>query len=63
MSTSRAQPDPKRIVLFAEAGHSLMQARDAIDALLQEWIPARLTGQPMETARDEHAPGTHDNRS
>lgn len=45
--------EPKRIVLFAEAGHSLFQAKDALDQLLAEWIPARLAGEPMATGRSE----------
>lgn len=56
---SRAN-EPKRIVLYAEAGHSLIQAADKIDQLLKEWIPARLRGIPMEGGRDEYAPGEHD---
>lgn len=59
----RRASEPTRIVLYAEAGHTLLQARDAIDALLLEWIPARLAGEPMESGRDEHAPGTHDNQA
>jgi hypothetical protein len=39
--------EPKRMVLYAEAGHSLIQAKDEIDALLAEWIPQRLGGMPM----------------
>lgn len=38
---------PKRIVLYADAGHSLIQAKDEIDRLLTGWIPARLAGEPM----------------
>lgn len=53
---SRAN-EPKRIVLYAEAGHSLIQAKDQIDELLTEWIPARLAGELMEGGREEHAPG------
>lgn len=49
--------EPKRIVLYAEAGHSLVQAADKIDALLKEWIPARLRDETMEGGREEHAPG------
>lgn len=45
--------EPKRIVLYAEAGHSLIQVRDELRALLAEWIPARLAGAVMETGRDE----------
>ncbi len=32
--------EPKRLVLYAEAGHSLVQCKDALFTLLQEWIPA-----------------------
>ncbi len=45
--------DPKRIVLYAEAGHSLIQAKDELLALLDEWIPATLAGRPMESGREE----------
>lgn len=38
--------EPKRIVLYADAGHSLIQAKDQIDALLAEWIPAQLGAPP-----------------
>lgn len=31
--------EPRRIVLYAEAGHSLIQAREQLDILLAEWIP------------------------
>ena len=50
----RRAREPKRIVLYAEAGHSLIQAADQIDALLQAWIPARLMDQAMEGGREEH---------
>jgi alpha/beta superfamily hydrolase len=46
--------EPKRIVLFAEAGHSLIQAKDQIDELLAEWIAARLAGVPDIGGREEH---------
>ncbi len=39
--------EPKRIVLYAGTGHSLMGAKEEIDALLVEWIPERLAGIPM----------------
>jgi alpha-beta hydrolase superfamily lysophospholipase len=31
--------DPKRLVLYAEAGHGLMQCKDELFELLSEWIP------------------------
>ncbi|HMO97142.1 MAG TPA: dienelactone hydrolase family protein, partial [Tepidiformaceae bacterium] len=49
--------EPKRIALFAEAGHSLIQAKDQIDQLLIEWLPARLAGDPMRGGREEHEVG------
>ncbi|HMS57837.1 MAG TPA: dienelactone hydrolase family protein [Tepidiformaceae bacterium] len=48
----RAQ-DPKRIVLFSDTGHSLVQAKAQIDALLTEWIPQRLNDDPMQSGRSE----------
>ena len=44
--------EPKRMVLFAEAGHSLIQAKDQIDELLAEWIPQRLGGMPMASGSE-----------
>ena len=46
--------DPKRLELYEEAGHSLMGIEDRLDALLTEWIPARLAGEPMVSSRMEH---------
>lgn len=50
----RRAREPKRIVLYAEAGHSLIQARDQLWQLLLEWIPACLAGQPLPAGREEH---------
>lgn len=50
----RRANEPKRIVLFAEAGHSLIQAKQQIDDLLADWIPARLGGVPEPGGREEH---------
>jgi len=33
--------EPKRLVLYAGAGHSLIQAKDELRSLLTEWIPAQ----------------------
>lgn len=49
----RRAADPKHIVLYSGTGHSLIQARPEIDALLREWIPLRLAGAPMESGRSE----------
>lgn len=49
----RRAPEPKRIVLYAEAGHSLIQAQDEIWDLLLEWIPRCLEGGVTEGGRDE----------
>ncbi len=46
--------EPKRIVLYAEAGHSLIQAKDQIDELLSDWLCARLAGVPDAGGREEH---------
>ncbi len=40
----RRAVEPKRIVLLADAGHSLIQAKDEVDALLAEWLRANLSG-------------------
>ena len=57
----RRAHDPKRIVLYEEAGHSLVQASEDVWDLLLEWISDRLTFQPMESGRDEHR-GPHRGR-
>lgn len=49
----RRAREPKRIVLYAEAGHSLIQAKDEITGLLLEWIPAALEGRAPEGGRTE----------
>ncbi|MBA4180103.1 MAG: phospholipase [Anaerolinea sp.] len=50
----RRANEPKRIVLYAEAGHSLFQAKDEVLSLLTGWIPDRLAGITMAGGRDEH---------
>ena len=50
----RRAMEPKRIVLYAEAGHSLIQAQHQIDDLLADWLPARLGGVPEAGGREEH---------
>lgn len=50
----RRANEPKRLALYAEAGHSLNQARDAIDHLLAEWLPPALAGIPLPGGREEH---------
>jgi dienelactone hydrolase len=49
----RRAADPKYMVLYSDTGHSLIQARTEIDALLADWIPARLRGEPMQSGRSE----------
>jgi hypothetical protein len=58
----RRAREPKRIVLYAEAGHSLIQAKDEITRLLLEWIPASLRGDSPAGGRTEveHAGGDLD---
>ena len=46
--------EPKRIVLYAEAGHSLIQAKQQVDDLLSDWLPARLGGVPEPGGREEY---------
>lgn len=50
----RRANEPKRIVLYAEAGHSLIQAKDQVDELLGDWLAARLAGMPEAGGREEH---------
>ncbi len=40
--------EPKRLVLYAQAGHSLVQAKDELLALLLEWLPPHLAPRPMD---------------
>ncbi|HEX6031283.1 MAG TPA: dienelactone hydrolase family protein [Tepidiformaceae bacterium] len=49
----RRAADPRQIVLYAETGHGLAQARSEIDTLLTAWIPDRLAGVPMSSSRSE----------
>ncbi len=49
----RRADDPKHIVLLSDTGHSLIQAKAEIDALLGDWIPARLSGVRMDSGRSE----------
>lgn len=52
----RRAHDPRRIVLFADTGHSLAGVEGRIDTILAEWIPARLDDRPMESGRSEYIP-------
>ncbi|GAB4332758.1 MAG: dienelactone hydrolase family protein [Dehalococcoidia bacterium] len=52
----RRARDPKRLVLYGDTGHSLIQARANLTRLLLDWIPARLRQEPMETGRSEEWP-------
>lgn len=36
----RRAEEPKRIVLYADAGHSLVQAKEELDALMIAWLPS-----------------------
>ena len=47
----RRAMDPKQLVLYGDAGHSLGTVADALDALVSSWIEARLLGEPMESGR------------
>ena len=43
--------DPKRLVIYGDAGHSLGTVAEALDDLLAPWIEARLLGETMESGR------------
>jgi alpha/beta superfamily hydrolase len=49
----RRASNPKRIVLYEDAGHLLTQVKDKLRVLLAGWIPARLADEPMESGRTE----------
>ena len=49
----RRANEPKQIVLYAAAGHSLIQVKDEILELLTRWIPDRLAGITMQGGRTE----------
>jgi pimeloyl-ACP methyl ester carboxylesterase len=44
--------EPKRLVLYAQAGHALAQCKDEVFALLREWIPLH-AGARLDRAREE----------
>lgn len=53
----RRAREPKRLVLYEGAGHGLGSCIAELDALLLEWVPARLAGEPMTGAvREEVTP-------
>ena len=41
--------DPKKVVVFPEAGHGLRECRDELHTLLAEWIPAQAGLSPPST--------------
>lgn len=47
----RRAADPKRLVIYGDAGHSLGTVAEALDELVASWIEARLLGDPMESGR------------
>jgi hypothetical protein len=53
----RRATEPKRMVLYAEGGHSLIQVKDELAELLLDWIPATLEGrEPSPDAGREKPP-------
>jgi alpha-beta hydrolase superfamily lysophospholipase len=42
----RRASEPKRLVLYAEADHSLRQAAGALEELLAQWLPDTVRGVP-----------------
>lgn len=53
----RRAADPRRIVLYQDAGHSLVQVGEKLRILLANWVPDRLAGEPMESGRTEEVAG------
>ena len=47
----RRAGEPKRLVVYGDAGHSLASVAEALDELLASWIEGRLLGEPMESGR------------
>ena len=47
----RRAAEPKQLVLYGDAGHSLGSVGEALDTLVASWIEARLSGEPMESGR------------
>ena len=47
----RRAADPKQLVIYGDAGHSLGTVAEALDTLVSSWIEARLQGEPMESGR------------
>jgi pimeloyl-ACP methyl ester carboxylesterase len=52
----RRAKEPKRMVLYAEAGHSLIQVKDEVADLLLDWIPATLEGREPSTSAGQAQP-------
>jgi alpha-beta hydrolase superfamily lysophospholipase len=50
----RRAPDPKRIVLFDNAGHGLSEPGDRLDEVVGEWLLERFRGEPMASGRSEY---------
>ncbi len=47
----RRAADPRRLVIYGDAGHTLASVADALDDLLETWIEARLRGETLESSR------------
>jgi len=43
--------DPKQLVIYGDADHSLETVAEQLDHLLNQWVDARLQGLPMESVR------------
>ena len=47
----RRAADPKQLVIYGDAGHSLGSVAEALDELVATWVEARLLGEPMDSGR------------
>ncbi len=56
----RRAADPKQLVIYGDAGHSLGTVAEALDELVATWVEARLLGEPMESGRTVEWPADSD---
>lgn len=53
----RRAADPKQLVIYGDAGHSLETVAEALDGLVASWVEARLLAEPVESGRTVEWPG------
>ncbi len=56
----RRAADPKQLVIYGVAGHSLGTVAEALDELVATWVEARLLGEPMDSGRTVEWPADPD---